>query len=117
MSGSFHNTNIADGELLKAAEVKARSQEDEVYTFFRKNWRYAYSPSQVWKKLIDAGKIKATVPLTSIRRAMSNLVYRKRLRKTTYQVKGVYGMPEHKWKLRVRLKKQKTYVQGKLSLK
>lgn len=117
MKKSYHNTNILNADDLKLAEAKARSQETLVYSFFRKNWQRGYSPSKVHQQLIRQEKIKPSVPLTSIRRAISNLTFRKKLRKTGEMVPGAYGMPEHKWKIKIQLKKQSAYKQGKLALK
>ena len=39
------------------------------------------------------------VPLTSIRRALTNLTNAGELVKTDKQMKGMYGRPEHQWRL------------------
>ena len=53
-----------------------------------------WSPSEI---LIYC--MKHTVPLTSVRRAVTNLTNRGDLVKTDKQVKGPYGRPEYQWRL------------------
>jgi len=55
-----------------------------------------YTPSQVMNWLRDD---LGNPPLTSIRRAMSNLSTRGLLVKTNKQHPGLYGRPEYYWKL------------------
>lgn len=95
------------------AEGKARTQEDIVYTFFRTNWRSSYSPSRVHKMLVNAEKIKAATPLTSIRRAITNLTEEGKLAMSDTMVNGPMGKPEHTWKL-IKVKTRNLPTQLKL---
>lgn len=79
-------------------ERKAREQEALVVAFFRAN-PGAWSPSQVHERVFGE-----RVPLTSTRRAMTNLSDADRfltppLRKTELRVDGPFGRPEHLWRL------------------
>ena len=98
MNSSYFNTTGAQGALLKAHERQAKSQEELILEYFKTRPGMEYSPSQVRKYLNLTG-----APLTSIRRAMSNLTEQRTLRKTDRQVKGPYGRREHTWTLNRRL--------------
>lgn len=81
-------------------ERKAREQEQAVLRFFREH-PGAWSPSQVHARVFSD-----RVPLTSVRRAMTNLSDADRcpesgppLRKTEERVDGPFGRPEHLWEI------------------
>lgn len=113
MTDSFHNSLGLSGTDLKLAEGKARAQEDIVYTFFKTHWRSSYPPSRVHRMLVLSEKIKATVPVTSIRRAISNLTNSGKLSMTKKMVDGPLGKPEHTWKL-CKVKTKNLPIQAKL---
>jgi len=93
------------------AEGKARTQEDIVYTFFKTHWRSAFSPSRVHAMLVKGDKIKPATPLTSIRRAITNLTEEGKLAMMETLVNGPMGKPEHTWKLtKVRAKNLPTQL-------
>ena len=50
--------------------------------------------------LIKFKKFPNQVPITSIRRAMSNLQQEEKLVKTTDTKTGIYGAPEHYYRIR-----------------
>ena len=52
-----------------------------------------------WLILILQRKYHLNYPLTSIRRALTNLTGALHLQKNEIKVQGIYGMPEHTWKL------------------
>lgn len=93
--GSFHNTIGAAGRELQEAEIKAGSQEATILDFFSHNPGRMFTPSEVHKRLFDP----FVVPLTSVRRAITNLTVAGYLRKTDIKTTGPYGMPEHCWYL------------------
>jgi Fe2+ or Zn2+ uptake regulation protein len=101
-SASFHNTIEARGEDLKAYESRASSQELKILSHFRANVGRMFTPSEIHKKLFDP----FVTPLTSVRRAVTNLSKAGMLRKTDIKVSGPYGMPEHCWYLPPDGKKQ-----------
>lgn len=94
MSESFHNTTNERGETLRRAESKAKYQDAQVLALFRKHAPLALSPSQVHRALATKA------PLTSIRRAITNLTAAELLARTDMKVRGVYGRSEFKWRLK-----------------
>ena len=95
MTDSYYNTTGATGALLTEYETAATSQEQLIRDYFRTRPGMMYSPSQVQRHL----GLLAT-PLTSIRRAMTNLTTANLLIKLDKQTTGPYGRPEHVWQLR-----------------
>ena len=89
----YHNTTESSGQTLDLYEHRASSQEQNILNWF-KHYQRPHRPSQI-QKLLFYGR----VPITSVRRAMSNLTEQGELGKSTEQVKGPYGRPEYKWKL------------------
>lgn len=94
MSNSYHNTTLESGATLDKRERKAKSQEDLILDYFQRRYHFGRSPSQVQQRL---GLQR--VPITSIRRAMTNLTARGKLIKTDAKVDGPFGHQEYLWKL------------------
>lgn len=92
-TSSFHNTIEARGDQLKSYESRASSQELSILSFFKQHPTRMFTPSEIHKKLFDPFQ----TPLTSVRRAITNLAQAGELRKTDIKVTGPYGMPEHCW--------------------
>lgn len=90
---SYHNTTNSTGPQLGLFEAKATNQEQRIFNFYRTYWQRGFTPSEVWAQLFDGG-----VPLTSVRRAISNLTERRLLCKTLTQRDGPYGRPEYVWR-------------------
>jgi hypothetical protein len=93
----FHNTTDEPEEIRKDYELKAGSQDALVYEFFR-SIRAAHAPTMVWDSLISQGLISEKTPLTSIRRAISNLARAGLLVKTSVKMQGNYGRLENTWR-------------------
>ena len=95
---SYYNTTRQKGEQLKVAWKKTKSQDDKVMEYF-----YAHgnaTPSEVWFHFIkheNHGEILNAVPITSIRRSITNLTSDNMLSKTEKKREGVYGRPEYVW--------------------
>lgn len=89
----FHNTTRLSGAELREAVLAAEKQDDAVLAIFR-NARGPLSPSDVWGQVQQAGK---AWPLTSIRRAITNLTDDGALARLDLQKPGIYGKPEHLW--------------------
>lgn len=89
---SYHNTNNLKHEQLFRAEQKAKSQDVRILEFFEMFKSRSWTPSEVWETV---GMKSEGVPLTSTRRAMSNLVKQEKLIKTETQKNGLFGKPEH----------------------
>ncbi len=87
---NFNNTTNLTGKQLKKAIDTSKSQEDIVLALFKMGSKF--SPSQIYK-ILDV-----KWPLTSVRRAISNLTYTGHLVKTEDKVLVEYGSPEYVWK-------------------
>jgi len=89
---SYYNTIEEVGNALTESNKKTRKQEDLIYALFQKR-NEPLSPSMV---LSQSG---LNCPITSIRRAITDLTNSGRIVKTDRQVKGMYGKAEHLWEL------------------
>lgn len=96
----YYNTTNLVGPDLKAAVSSAKRQMDAIDLIYQ-NTGKAYSPSQIHGFLEKAGHMW---PLTSVRRAITDLEKDKRLMKTGEMIQGPYGMPENKWIKRIVMK-------------
>lgn len=91
----FHNTIGASKKELIVLDEKCKTQEDKVLDYFKKNPELHCSPTDVWSAI---GLYET--PVTSIRRAMSNLTRDGFLEKTNVKVNGIYGVKTFCWKLK-----------------
>ena len=89
---AFYQTIDQTGSALKESNKKASKQEDLIYSLFVK-CNQPLSPSMV---LSQSG---LNCPITSIRRAITDLTNSGRIVKTDRQVRGMYNKPEHLWEL------------------
>jgi len=96
MSQQFFNTISFSGKDLEKQNAKAAKQEDLILALFKANPDKKLSPSQV--HTILGRKYQIYPPITSIRRAITNLTGRLELIKTDDMVPGLYQLPEHTWK-------------------
>lgn len=95
---AFYNTISLEGEKLAKANARALGQEELIKEIFLKNPSLEITPSQM-QKLFNS-KLDRYHPITSIRRAMTNLSSAKHgffLQKTMIQIPGEFGLPEHLW--------------------
>jgi hypothetical protein len=90
---TYYNTNSLTGEDLKKAVSDAQRQEDAIFLLYKHTGK-PYSPSQVLRLMEKAGK---NWPITSLRRAITNLEKQGKLIKTDEMREGLYGKPEHTW--------------------
>jgi Fe2+ or Zn2+ uptake regulation protein len=89
----FYNTTAETEATLKQYRDTAESQEQAVLAFFQDNpgpWR----PDDIHERLFGR-----SVPLTSVRRAMTVLTYDGHLAKTALKRMGSHGRPVHTWVL------------------
>lgn len=91
---SYYNTTHESGENLTEYWEKANAQQRLVLDFFSERKGMLFTPSQVYKAL----HIPET-PLTSIRRAITDLTNEGLLHKTDSKRMGDYGRPECCWKM------------------
>lgn len=89
---SYHNTNNERGKQLAESEAKAQTQDESVLAIFKKG--IGYTASEVWD---EYGNWIA--PLTSIRRAITNLMNAGIIEKTDEQRPGIYGKAEYVYKI------------------
>ena len=101
---TFYNTIQENPNQLAKSEFKAKTQEANIMNCF-KQYERPLSPSMV---LSISG---LDCPITSIRRAMTNLSDDGKLEKTKDFVMGNYGKKEHLWCLP---KKPETFSQSTL---
>ena len=93
---TYYNTNNENGSQLLKSIQKGLTQEHIIIDIFKNANNQGYSASQIHKIFGDDN-----VPLTSIRRAMSNLCYEENfLEITDKMVMGIYGKKEHIYKIK-----------------
>lgn len=94
MSNSYYNTTNETGDTLKNSEQKAITQEDKILAFFEAHPLAMYQPFEILKYCFED-----SVPVTSVRRAMTNLTHADKLTKTKTQKIGNYGKFNWCWRL------------------
>ena len=92
---AYHNTTDLEGKALETATKKAKSQEEAIFEIFKNNPWQTFTPFQIQARM--ANKF---VPITSVRRAISNLTRKDKIVKTDIQRKGEYGAVNYTWQLR-----------------
>ena len=94
---TFYNTTMESGRTLESYQAKAGAQESAVMALFADMPRALYTPFDVAKAVFQDN-----VPITSVRRAMTNLTTAGVLAKTPHKAKGKYGRLCYTWKLHPR---------------
>lgn len=89
----YHNTTNLTGNTLKECIRDALRQEDKVMQYFNRHTKA--TPSDVHGGLVKEGIINWNTPITSIRRAITNLMKDGRLKKTDEMKPGIFTKPEH----------------------
>ena len=89
----YHNTT---NETVKLAEYfdKVTKQDEKVMDFFTLNPGVEFTPPEVHKY------VSSMAPLTSIRRAITNLTNAGKLVRSDVKRQGIYGRDNYTWKLR-----------------
>ena len=105
MITSYYNTTKETGEELAQSKAKATNQEDHIIDIFE-HLSFVYgteaivNPSRIESRWINTMRGRSYCPpITSIRRAMTNLTKKGKLVKTDTMDVGKYGKPEHCWRL------------------
>ena len=88
----YHNTTESTQPELSKYREKAQSQEELILDWF-KTYRQTAGPTKIHNTVFQAYH----TPITSIRRAMTDLTNAGELVKTDKQVKGAYGRSEFQW--------------------
>jgi len=96
MITSYYNTTKETGEELAVSKAKAYTQEESIMDIFSDRQLMNMTPSDVWHIYCQEFK---SVPLTSIRRALTSLTNRQQLVKSDLTRMGLYGKKEHCWRL------------------
>jgi hypothetical protein len=91
---SYHNTNRESGEALQASRRQAGRQQDAVLAFFQAHPDTPFAPHEIQVLVLPGA------PLTSIRRAITNLTTSGLLEKTDQMRTGTYDKDVHTWRLR-----------------
>lgn len=93
---SYHNTTAIEDPQLSLFQEKVNKQERLILTHMRLSTLEEHTPEQVHLALLFELK---GAPITSVRRALSNLTKKGYLVKSdTAHAKGNYGKPVHTWR-------------------
>lgn len=95
---SYHNTNAEEGIVLAISIKKAKGQETAIMKAFENNPNENLSPEDVFE-MVYAGKENAP-PITSVRRAITNLTSQGKLIKTHIMKSGMYNKQIFTWRLK-----------------
>ena len=103
----YHQTTNASPDELRRFQTAAKTQDGKVLDWFLAHRGQALTASQVHTGMLQVGVIPINTPLTSIRRAISNLSgghqwatdRKPRLVKTDETRMGLYGRREHAYRL------------------
>lgn len=92
---SFHNSlPVRDVETLEKYEEKAKNQDGLILEFFKSNPNNSFTPARVFE-IFDQ-----KYPITSIRRAITNLTKAGKLELTGETRKGLYGRENNTWRVK-----------------
>lgn len=91
----FYNSINLNNKELSKENANSLKQEEFITAIFKANLNKPISPSQIHK--VYGKEFSKSVPLTSIRRAITNLTSKEVLRKTSIMVTGAFGKPEYCW--------------------
>ena len=93
---NYYNTPKLTGYELQTEEQHASNQEEIIMQLFKENPSLDFTPDEVWRTL---GLFNT--PITSIRRAITNLTKKGKLMKTNVQRTGGYGKKNFTWRLAI----------------
>ena len=95
MQNAFYNTINETPIQKEASDKRAIAQQDFILSIFERDKRVGLTPEWVWDFYY-----KRKPPVTSIRRAFSNLQAQGLIEKTGEMRPGIYGKPVHIWRFR-----------------
>ena len=96
MRGTFYNTLKYEGEKLIESMASCNRQEDLILEYFRQYDYRGFTPFEVWKSLFTP-----MVPITSVRRGITNLTDSGYLIKTDQQKTERYGKANYVWRYKM----------------
>lgn len=93
MALSYYDmTNLQDQDLFRE-QINAESQEARVFNHFINHRRFEFTPFDILHQVFDDA-----VPVTSVRRAITNLTDRGQLVRTNNKRPGDYGKLCYTWR-------------------
>ncbi len=93
MSKDYYNTINESGPILKKSSSKAKKQKEQILAIYKHTLR-PMTPAEIWESY---GFKNNNTPLTSVRRAITNLEADGLLKKTNIQKPGLYGKTNFCW--------------------
>jgi len=91
---TYYATTPVDGRQRRAYRNAAAGQEAEILAYFRQQGPgFSASPEAIQAQVLPHA------PITSVRRAMTNLTRRGELARQSQTIEGMYGRPVHLWAL------------------
>lgn len=97
---TYYNTNNELGATLETSKKKASYQANVILDFFNRNAGQSYTPCEVLTFCFPKHPhFNEGVPITSVRRAITNLTLKGLLVKTGTMKLGYQGKMVHTWKL------------------
>ena len=94
----YYNTNNETNETLTRSRRNTVNQEDVIFSVFENSPTNEFTPSEVLN-VIGFQDPDCRWPITSIRRAISDLTGSNKIIKTNNQKVGPYGKNVYTWKL------------------
>jgi len=88
---AYYNTTRIEGNDLRRAHRQTETQQEKILSFFKKHWIMAFTPFDVQAECLP------DAPITSVRRAITNLTDDNRLVKLQEYKIGKHGKRNHKW--------------------
>lgn len=89
----YYNTNTETGEVLKQSHAKALTQEQKILRYFQDHPSREFTPFDIQRNVLYDS------PVTSVRRAMTDLTTDGKLEKTDTQKMGKFSKMNYCWKL------------------
>lgn len=89
-----HNTEFFTAEERESLTINAQKQENRVLEFLEARSDKSFGASKIWLHTKQGNE-----PITSIRRALTNLEKKGLVQKLSETVKGMFGKSEHTWKI------------------
>ena len=102
-----YNTIDLTGQELEMAKAQTLKQEELISTIYKKNCHKEISPSQILD--VVNKHYGLNWPLTSIRRAITNLTEENALVKLQTMKDGIYGKKEHVWRFNSKVIQQNLF--------
>jgi len=90
---TYYNTNSEVGLELRTSKEKSFLQQNRILSYFQTFPQDTFTPEEVWQAVFDP-----YVPLTSVRRAITNLTEVGKLVKTDVFKVSSFGKRCHCWK-------------------